>query len=251
MPFGEHLEVLRRMLWRLSVVLVVLMVVIFCLKDPVFDLLFAPKESDFVTYRVLERLMQACGSSFHFEPYHISLINTELSGQFTAHLSTSFCLSLLIASPYILVELFGFVMPALYDNERHYAVRVGVVMYVLFALGVLVNYFVLFPVSFRFLGTYQVSPDVVNTITLESYVSSFAMFTFMMGLVFQLPLVSWFLGKIGILTASMMRKYRRHALVGIMIVSAIITPPDVFTLFLVTVPLYLLYEVSIWVVPDA
>lgn len=251
MPFGEHLEVLRRMLWRLSVVLAVLMVVIFCLKDPVFDLLFAPKESDFVTYRVLERLMRACGSSFQFEPYHVSLINTELSGQFTAHLSTSFCLALLIASPYILVELFGFVMPALYDNERHYAVRVGVVMYVLFALGVLVNYFVLFPVSFRFLGTYQVSPDVVNTITLESYVSSFAMFTFMMGLVFQLPLVSWFLGKIGILTASMMRKYRRHALVGIMIVSAIITPPDVFTLFLVTVPLYLLYEVSIWVVPDA
>ena len=250
MSFGEHLEVLRRMLWRLALVLAVLMGAVFFLKEPVFQLLLAPKEYDFVTFRIIERLMQACGSSFAFEPYHVSLINTELSGQFMAHLSTSFYLAILLASPYLLLEIFAFIMPALYDNEKHYAARVGVLMYVLFALGVLMNYFVLFPISFRFLGTYQVSEAITNTITLDSYISTFSMLTFMMGLVFQLPLVSWFLGKVGLLTASLMRKYRRHALVAIMFIAAVITPPDLFTLFLVTVPLYMLYEISIWVVPN-
>ena len=248
MPFTEHLEVLRKMLLRLAAVLCVLVVALFCLKDEVFELLLAPKEYDFVTFRVIERLLHWCGSPFCFEPYHVQLINTELSGQFMAHLSASFYLSLLVASPYILAEVFGFVLPALYDNERYWAKRVVVVMYVLFAAGVLMTYFVLFPISFRFLGTYQVSGDVVNNITLGSYISTFSSLTFMMGLVFQLPLVCWFLGRIGVLTADVMRRYRRHALVGIMAVSAIITPPDVFTLLLVTVPLYLLYEASIWVV---
>ncbi len=243
-----HLEVLRRMLMRLAAVLVVLMIVVFCLKDQVFTFLLAPKEYDFVTFRVIERILHAVGSPFCFEPYHISLINTELSGQFMAHLSTSFYMSILVASPYILLELFGFVMPALYDHERHLAVRVGVIMYLLFAAGVVMNYLVLFPISFRYLGTYQVTQDVVNTITLESYISTFSSLTFMMGLVFQLPLVCWFLGRVGLLSASLMRQYRRHALVVIMVIAAIITPPDLFTLFLVTIPLYLLYEASIWVV---
>ncbi len=249
MSFGEHLEVLRRMLWRLALVLFVLMAALFCFKEPVFEILFAPKDCRFITFRAIEQFLQAIGNPFTFEPYQVSLINTELSGQFMAHLSTSFYLAVLLASPYILLEVFGFILPALYDREKHYAWRVGVLMYLLFLLGVLMNYFVLFPISFRFLGTYQVSADVVNTITLDSYISTFSTLTFMMGLVFQLPLVSWFLGKVGLLTASVMRQYRRHALVGIMILAAIITPPDLFTLFLVTVPLYLLYEVSIWVVP--
>lgn len=249
MSFGEHLEVLRRMLWRLALVLFVLMAALFCFKEPVFEILFAPKDCRFITFRAIEQFLQAIGNPFTFEPYQVSLINTELSGQFMAHLSTSFYLAVLLSSPYILLEVFGFILPALYDREKHYAWRVGVLMYLLFLLGVLMNYFVLFPISFRFLGTYQVSADVVNTITLDSYISTFSTLTFMMGLVFQLPLVSWFLGKVGLLTASVMRQYRRHALVGIMILAAIITPPDLFTLFLVTVPLYLLYEVSIWVVP--
>ncbi len=248
MPFAEHLEVLRKMLMRLAAVLCVLMVSVFCFKDEVFDLLLAPKEYDFVTYRAIEHLLHSCGSSFCFEPYHVQLINTELSGQFMAHLSTSFYLSILLASPYILFEGFAFVLPALYDNEKYWAKRVVVVMYLLFALGVVMNYFVLFPISFRFLGTYQVTMDVQNNITLDSYISSFSTLTFMMGLVFQLPLVCWFLGRIGLITATMMRKYRRHALVGIMVLAAFITPPDVFTLVLVTVPLYMLYEISIYVV---
>jgi len=248
MPFAEHLEVLRKMLMRLVAVLCILMVGVFCFKDTVFDLLLAPKEYDFVTYRAIEQLLHKCGSSFCFEPYHVQLINTELSGQFMAHLSTSFYLAILLASPYILLEIFAFVLPALYENEKYWAKRVVVVMYLLFATGVLMNYFVLFPISFRFLGTYQVTEAVQNTITLDSYISSFSTLTFMMGLVFQLPLVCWFLGRVGLITSSMMRKYRRHALVAIMIVAALITPPDVFTLVLVTVPLYLLYEISIWVV---
>ncbi len=248
MPFAAHLEVLRKMLMRLAAVLCILMVAVFCFKDIVFELLLAPKEYDFVTYRVIERLLHLCGSSFCFEPYHVQLINTELSGQFMAHLTTSFYLSILLASPYILLEIFAFVLPALYDNEKFWAKRVAVVMYLLFAAGVLMNYFVLFPISFRFLGTYQVTADVQNTITLDSYISSFSTLTFMMGLVFQLPLLCWFLGRVGLINASMMRQYRRHALVGIMIIAALITPPDVFTLVLVTVPLYMLYEISIWVV---
>ena len=248
MSFGDHLEVLRRMLWRLALVLCALTVVIFCLKEPVFDILLAPKECDFVTFRLIKELLHGFGSDFRFEPWHIELINTELSGQFMAHVTSSFYLAALVASPYILLEVFGFVSPALYDNERRLAVRVGGMMYGLFALGVAMNYFVLFPISFRFLGTYQVSVDVTNAITLDSYISTFSTLTFMMGIVFQLPLVCWFLDRIGLLTADVMRRYRRHALVGIMVLAAIITPPDIFTLLLVTVPLYLLYEVSIWVV---
>ena len=248
MSFGDHLEVLRRMLWRLALVLCALTVGIFCLKEPVFDILLAPKECDFVTFRLIEELLRGFGSDFRFEPWHIALINTELSGQFMAHVTSSFYLAALVASPYILLEVFGFVSPALYDNERRLSVRVGGMMYGLFALGVAMNYFVLFPISFRFLGTYQVSADVTNAITLDSYISTFSTLTFMMGVVFQLPLVCWFLGRIGLLSADVMRRYRRHALVGIMILAAIITPPDIFTLLLVTVPLYLLYEVSIWVV---
>jgi len=248
MPFTAHLEVLRKMLMRLAGVLCILMMALFCFKETVFELLLAPKEYDFVTYRAIEKLLHLCGSSFCFEPYHVQLINTELSGQFMAHLSTSFYLAILLASPYILLEIFGFILPALYENEKYWAKRVAVVMFLLFVLGVLMNYFVLFPISFRFLGTYQVTADVQNTITLDSYISSFSTLTFMMGLVFQMPLVCWFLGRIGLISAPMMRQYRRHALVGIMIVAALITPPDAFTLVLVTVPLYMLYEMSIWVV---
>lgn len=246
--FGTHLEVMRKMLLRIVAVVLCLMVVIFCFKDQVFSLLLAPKEYDFVTYRAIERLLQALGSDFRFEPFHIDLINTDLSGQFMAHISSSMYLSCLLASPYILFELLGFVVPALYEHERKYLLPTAIVMLLLFAAGVVMNYFILFPISFRFLGTYQVSGSIENLITLDSYMSTFSTLTFMMGLVFQLPVISYFLGKIGLLSADFMRKYRRHALVAIMIVAAFITPPDVFTLCLVTLPLYFLYEISILVV---
>lgn len=151
-------------------------------------------------------------------------------------------------TPYIMYELFRFISPALYENERRYSVQVAGTIYALFCVGVLMSYFVLFPISFRFLGTYSVAERVHSTITLDSYISTFLSLTLVMGCVFQLPVIAFFWGKMGIINANMLSKYRRHAFIIIMIIAAIITPPDVMTLFLVTFPLCLLYEVSIKVV---
>lgn len=188
------------------------------------------------------------GMDFHFAPFHVQLINTELSSQFMTHMSTAFCLALLFASPYVVVELYHFIAPALYENERHYSVAVAVAVYVLFMLGVLMSYYVLFPFALRFLGTYQVTPDVVNQINLSSYISTFTTLTLLMGLVFQIPVLSFFLAKMGLLEASFMRRYRRHAFVLIAVIAAFITPPDIFTCCLVTLPMYGLYELSILIV---
>ena len=192
--------------------------------------------------------MQAIGVDFRFEEYHVNMIAINLSSQFMTHITTAVYLGLLGASPYILYELFRFISPALYENERKYSVQVAVIIYVLFLLGVLMSYFVLFPISFRFLGTYSVSAKVVSNITLDSYISTFVSLTLVMGVVFQLPVVAFFLGKLGVASSWMLSKYRKHALIVIMLVAAIITPPDLMTLILVTIPLYLLYEVSIRVV---
>lgn len=223
-------------------------VVVFCFKDTTWQLLLAPSEWNFCTYRWLETAMQAIGIDFHFEEYHINLIATDLSSQFMTHISTAVYLGLLWASPYILYELFRFISPALYENERRYSVQVAGIIYLLFVIGVLMSYFVLFPISFRFLGTYSVSARVVSNITLDSYISTFVSLTLVMGLVFQLPIIAFFLGKMGVVTSSMLAGYRKHAFIVIMLLAAIITPPDLMTLILVTIPLYLLYEVSIRVV---
>lgn len=248
LTFGGHLEVFRRMLFRILAVAGAIAIVVFCFKDETFRLLLAPSEWDFVTYRWIERMIQAIGYDFHFKEYHVNLIATDLSSQFMTHITTAVYLGLLGASPYILFELFRFVSPALYDNERRYSVLVAVVIYALFLVGVLMNYFVLFPISFRFLGTYSVAERVVSNITLDSYISTFVSLTLAMGLVFQLPVLAYFLGRMGFITADMLARYRRHAIIVIMLLSAIITPPDVMTLVLVAIPLYLLYEVSIRVV---
>ncbi len=248
LTFGGHLEVLRQMLFRILAVAGVIAVLVFCFKDATFRLLLAPSEWDFVTYRWIERMIQAVGFDFHFNEYHVNLIATDLSSQFMTHVTTAVYLGLLGASPYILFELFRFISPALYDNERRYSVVVAVVVYALFLVGVLMNYFVLFPISFRFLGTYSVAERVVSNITLDSYITTFTSLTLVMGLVFQLPVIAYFLGRMGFITSAMLSQYRRHAIVLIMLLSAIITPPDVMTLILVAIPLYGLYEVSIWVV---
>ena len=248
LSFGGHLEVLRRMLFRIIAVAGLIAVLVFCFKEQTFSMLLAPSRWDFVTYRWLEWAMQTVGIDYRFEPFSVQLIATELPSQFMTHLSTAVYLGLLAASPYILYELFRFVSPALYENEKKYSVRVAVITYLLFVAGVLMTYFVLFPVSFRFLGTYSVAEEVHSTITLDSYVSTFLSLTLAMGVVFQLPVLCYFLGKMGVVNSRMLAAYRRHALVLLMLVAAIITPPDVMSLLLVTLPLYLLYEVSIWVV---
>lgn len=251
MTFGEHLEVLRRMLLRIIALAVCLAIVIFCAKEKTFELLLAPGSSNFVTYRFLEQVMGAMGIPFHFAPYAIKLINTELASQFMTHISTAVYLSLLFVSPYIVVELYRYIAPALYENERRYSVSVAVAIYLLFILGVLMSYFVLFPFALRFLGTYQVDPNVVNQINLSSYISTFVTLTLLMGLVFQLPVLSFFLAKMGVLEAGFMRQYRRHALVLIAVVAAVITPPDLFTCCMVITPMAGLYELSILIVEKA
>lgn len=254
MSFGSHLEVLRQMLIRIASVVALFSVVVFCFKDLTFRLLLAPKDSGFVTFRAIEWLSDwvsrqtGLDLAFRFDPYQIDLISTELSAQFMMHLTASVSLGALLASPYIIYEMFRFVAPALYADERRYTTALGVSCYVLFVLGVLLSYFVLSPLSFRFLGTYQVDATVHNTITLDSYITTFTSLTFTMGLVAQLPVVSWILAKAEWLRADLMSRYRRHALVVIMIAAAIITPPDVFTLFLMTLPLYGLYELCILIV---
>ena len=235
------------MLFRILAVVAVLTIVIFCFKDWTFKMLMAPSQWDFVTYRYIEKFLHWLGSDFTFNEYHINLIATELSSQFMTHITAALLLGFLCASPYILWELFRFITPALYESERKYSVRVAVIVYILFVVGVLMSYFILFPISFRFLGTYTVSDLVESNITLNSYISTFTTLTLIMGLVFQLPVLAFFLGKIGAVKSDFLKKYRRHALVIIMVVAAIITPPDLMTLVLVTIPLYLLYEVSIGV----
>ena len=245
MTFSGHLEVMRRMLFRMLAVALAIGVIVFCFKDLTFELLLAPSHWDFVTYRWLENCMNGMGMDFKFEEFHVSMIATELSSQFMTHISTSFYLGLLFASPYILYELFRFISPALYDNERRYATKTAVTIYILFIVGVLITYFIIFPISFRFLGTYSVSEQVESNITIDSYFDLFVSLTLVMGIVFQLPVIAFFLGKMGVITAGLLQKYRKHAFILIMIVAAIITPPDIMTLIIVTFPLYLLFELSI------
>ena len=248
MTFGEHLEVFRKMLFRIIGITVCLAVIIFCAKDATFHLLLGPSDNHFITYRLIEECLGRLGMEFRFAPYSIQLINTELASQFMVHMSTSVYLALLLVSPYIMIELYRYIAPALYENERRYSVSVAIAIYLLFMLGVLMSYYVLFPFALRFLGTYQVTASVVNQINLDSYISTFVTLTLMMGLVFQLPVVSFFLAKMGILEASFMKQYRRHAFVLIAIVAAVITPPDLFTCFMVMMPMYGLYELSILIV---
>ena len=248
LTFGGHLEVLRQMLFRIIAVAGAVAMIVFCFKETTWEVLLAPSEWDFCTYRWLERLMQVVGIGVRFEEFHVNLIATDLSSQFMTHVTTAVYLGLLGASPFILYELFRFISPALYENERRYSVQVAGIIYVLFILGVLMSYFVLFPISFRFLGTYSVSARVVSNITLDSYVTTFVSLTLVMGVVFQLPVIAFFLGKLGVVSSEVLLQYRKHAFVVIMMVAAVITPPDLMTLILVTIPLYMLYEVSIRVV---
>lgn len=247
LTFGGHLDVLRKMLFRIILVVVILGCVIFCFKRETFTLLLAPHNSDFCTFQFIEHLINSMGLNFQFAEYKIPLINTELSAQFMTHITVSCILAVLLASPYILFELFKFISPALYEREKKYSYLVAAIIYFLFILGLLMSYFVLFPISFQFLANYQVDDEIVNTITLDSYISTFTTLTFLMGIVFQLPIIAFVLGKMGFIDAPMLKQYRPYAFVIIMVIAAIITPPDLFTLILVTLPIYGLYEVSIFV----
>ena len=236
--FWEHLDVLRASLIRMAIAVVIFGIVAFCMKDALFSIVLAPCSSDFITYRLLGA-----------EAFHIHLMNTGLTEQFMIHMRTAIYAGLLVASPYILYELFRFVSPGLYQNERRYGLWIVGAAYVMFVVGTLINYFVIFPLTVRFLGTYQVSPDVANMLTLQSYIDTLLGMSLVMGVVFELPVVCGLLGRMGLITDRMMSTYRRHAVVAILVLAAIITPTtDVFTLFVVALPIYLLYELSIQIV---
>lgn len=238
LTFWEHLDILRGSLIRMLVAAIVAGVAAFLLKDWLFDVVLAPSSTDFITYRLLG-----------VEPFRIELVNTELTEQFMIHMKVSLVAGILIASPYILYLLFRFISPALYDNERRYSVRLTVAAYLMFLFGVAVNYFVIFPLTVRFLGTYQVSDDIHNLLTISSYVDTLAMMSLVFGIVFEIPVVSWLLARFGLLKSVWMSRYRRHAIVAIVIVAAVITPTsDVFTLFMVSLPIWLLYEASVLIV---
>ena len=238
MTFWDHLDELSGGIIRMLLVTMLAAVVAFVIKDELFAVVLAPRTSDFITYRLLG-----------VEPFSIHLMNTGLTEQFMMHLKTAMYVGVLVALPYIIYVLFRFVSPALYDNERKYATVLCTSGYLMFMLGTALNYFLIFPLTVKFLGTYQVSPDVANMLTLQSYMETLLMMNLVMGIVFELPVVSWILGRMGLVNAQMMQSMRRHAVVAILIVAAIITPTtDAFTLFVVALPIWLLYELSIVIV---
>lgn len=252
MTFWDHLDVLRGTLVRIALATAVCAVAAFFLKDWLFAIILAPKDSGFVTYRLLDRLARMAGSASGLDSFAVSLVNTGLAEQFAIHMKVSLYVGLLAASPYAVFLLVRFITPALYANERRFTLPVVVGGYAMFVLGMLLNYFLVFPLTFRFLGTYQVSGDVANMITLQSYMDTLLMMNIMLGILFELPVVCWLLGRLGVLTAPFMRRYRRHAIVAIFVVAAVITPTsDVFTLTVVALPIWMLYELSMLLVPNS
>lgn len=237
MTFWDHLEELRRVLLRCIAVVALFAVLAFIFKDEVFAIIFAPKSPDFLPH--------IFGSS-----PDIQLINTELTRQFVIHMMTSFYVGIIVAAPYILYELYRFISPALYQNERRYSTPLVISSYIMFMLGTLFSYFIVFPITFRFLGNYQVDSSVENLISLESYIDTLVFLSLAMGFVFEIPILTWLLGRLGILHRQQMQQYRRHAFVIILIIAAIITPTsDAFTLAIVSLPMYILYELSIMLLP--
>lgn len=225
MTFWDHLDELRSRLWRILAMVVIAMVLCFFFKEQLFAIVLGPK------------------------PEYLQLINVELTQQFLIHMRVALWAGLIIASPYIIYEVFAFIAPGLYENERRITIRAVVISYLLFVSGVLLSYFAIFPITVDFLGSYQVADYVTNTITLSSYISVMGIMCLLMGVVFELPVLCWLLAKVGLLKASFMRHHRSHAVVVILILAAVITPTgDPFTLSLVSIPIYLLWELSILIV---
>lgn len=225
MTFWDHLDELRSVLLKSLAAWLVGVVVAFCFKQPLFDLILRPLQDN------------------------QQLINIDVTGQFMTHVQVSLLAGFILALPLIVYWLYGFVAPALYEREKKYSIALVSCATVLFVLGVLLDYFVIFPFSFRFLSTYQVTDSVVNQISLSSYISLFVVLALLMGLLFEVPVVTWFLAKMGILNAAQLRKGRKYVFVAILILAAVITPTgDPFTMLLVSLPVYLLYELSICIV---
>ncbi len=252
MSFLEHLEELRWHIIRSILAIVFFMIVAFIFKGFIFGkVILGPKSPDFITNRLLCEFGDYLSTLMHrtvslcINSQPLNLINIKMSGQITTHITAAMVSGLILAFPVILWEFWQFFKPALKASEARYAKGAVFAASMLFFTGVLFGYFMLAPLSIHFLGTYEIDPSVVNTINVRSYIGTLTSICLATGLVFELPIIAFFLTKIGIVTPAFMRKYRKHSIVVIFIIAAIITPPDVFSQTLVAVPLLILYEVSI------
>lgn len=246
MSFWDHIDELRSTLIKVAIVLVVMVVGLFAFMPQIFDsVILAPCRGDFVLYRAIAAITALVPEAPQFSTdFQVELINIQLSSQFFIHLSTSFWLALVFSFPIVVYLLWQFISPALYEEEKRGASLAFLLGNVMFFLGVAVGYFVVFPISLRFFYGYRISELVPNQISLDSYMDSFLMLVFMIGLVFEMPLVSLILSKVGILRRSFFGKFRRHAVIALLVLSALITPSDPFSMIVVFFPLYVLYEFS-------
>ena len=248
MSFLDHLEELRWHLIRSTIAVVIAGSGAFLAKRFIFDtLIFGPAKTDFWTYELLCKISQRIGmdESFCITEMPFDLQSRTMAGQFSAHIWTSITAGFIIAFPYVLYEFWKFISPGLYENERKNARGFIFIASFLFFLGVLFGYFVISPLSINFLGSYQVSEQVLNEFDLSSYIGLVRASVIAAGLIFELPIIIYFLTKIGLVTPQFLKKYRKHALVLVLIVSAVITPPDVASQVIVSIPVLILYEISI------
>ena len=249
MSFLDHLEELRWHIVRSAGAILVFAIIAFILKGFIFDtVILNPKTPDFWTNRMLAKLGDLVGSdALKINQKPLSLISIKMADQFMMHIMTSIIAGFMIASPVVFYEFWRFIKPALYEKEKKHAG--GAVFYTtfLFMLGVLFGYFLIVPLSIHFLGSYSVSDEVTNQINTRSYISTVTSITLAGGVVFLIPIFSFFLSKVGILTPQFMKTYRRHAYVLMLLLSAIITPPDIFSQIMVCFPLVFLYEIGIMI----
>lgn len=248
MSFLDHLEELRWHLIRALLAVVLAGTAAFLAKGFIFDtLLFGPTNADFFTYDILCRLSTFVGleGGFCFDDMPFTIQSRTMGGQFSAHVWTSITAGFIIAFPYVIYEFWKFISPAMYANERNTARGFIFISSVLFFMGVLFGYYLVTPLSINFLGKYQVSEVVLNEFDIGSYISLVRSSVIACGLIFELPIIIYFLTKIGLVTPEFLRKYRKFALVIVLILSAIITPPDILSQIIVAIPVLVLYEVSI------
>lgn len=250
MSFLDHLEELRWHLIRATLAVVIVGCVAFVMRGFIFDtIIFGPKNLDFPTYRFFCSIATFFGidSEFCGDALPFTIQSRLMAGQFSAHIWTSIWAGVIIGFPYILWELWRFVSPGLHENERKYSKGFIFVASTLFFIGVLFGYYVVAPLSINFLGTYQVSKEVTNEIDLASYIGTVRAAVIACGIMFELPIVIYFLTKVGLVTPEVLKKYRKIALVVVLILSAIITPPDVASQIVVAIPVLILYQVSIYI----
>lgn len=246
MTFFEHLEELRWHLIRSAVAITVIAIAVFVLKDYVTAIVFGPTKPGFITYEVLCNLLSLIFEDPNcLRPIEINFITPNFGEKFISFLKLSIVLGLIVAFPYVFWEFWRFVSPGLYDKERKAARGIVLICTFLFVLGVLFGYFIIAPFAVTFLTSFEINEIQGSSPSFASYISYMTMFTVPVGLVFELPIVVYFLSKVGLVTPDFMKKYRKHAFVIILVAAAAITPPDVITQFLIGIPLYILYEISI------